>query len=87
MEIRDFAVTISQVIINPILALLFAGALLVFIFGIVEFLWGLNQKAGSIEKGRQHMIWGVIGMFIMIAAYTIIRIIGNTVGNNLGSGI
>jgi hypothetical protein len=73
---------LNQYVINPILALVFAAGLLVFIFGIVEFLW--NGEASNKGQGKQHMLWGLIGMFIMVAAYSILKIVVNTVGYTPG---
>jgi uncharacterized membrane protein YidH (DUF202 family) len=64
-------------ILNPIIYLLFAVALLIFIKGLVEFLAN-RENASERQKGRMHMIWGVIGLFIMFAAFTIINLITNT---------
>lgn len=71
---------IATVLINPLLLLLFAVGLLVFIFGIVEFLVNLNKsgKNTGIDKGRKHILYGLIGMFVMVAAYAIVGIIVNT---------
>ena len=69
--------SIEALIINPIIGLLFA-------LGLVFFLWGLAQfimNAGSEEDrttGKKHMIWGIVGMFIMAGAYAIMNIITNT---------
>jgi len=71
---------INTLIINPLLALLFAVGLLVFLWGMVEFLFGVSQGSDKKEDGKQHMLWGVIGMFIMVAAMAIIRLILNTFG-------
>jgi uncharacterized membrane protein YidH (DUF202 family) len=73
----------SAVIINPILLLIFATGLLVFVYGIVEFMWGLSNETAKKEQGRLHMIWGLVGMFIMAAAYAILKIIANTLGVGL----
>jgi predicted cobalt transporter CbtA len=75
--------TFSSAIINPILALVFALGLLVFMFGLVEFLWGLSNEAGDKERGRQHMLWGVAGMFIMSSAYAILLVIARVVGGTI----
>lgn len=74
---------LSEVIVNPILALIFAAGLLLFVFGVVEFMWGLSSEASKKEQGKQHMLWGLIGMFIMASAYSILKIISNTIGVNL----
>jgi hypothetical protein len=75
--------TFSKVIINPLLLLLFAGGLLVFVYGIVEFLWGLSQDTEHKEQGKQHMLYGLLGMFVMASAWAIIQLIAHTVGVNL----
>ncbi len=70
---------INQVIINPLIILLIATAALVFVWGIFQFVAG----TGSDEKreiGKKHMLWGLIGLFIMIAVFGIIRIILGTFG-------
>lgn len=76
--------TFSRIIINPILLLLFAGGLLVFVAGVVEFFWEINV-VGSHDKdaGKRHMLYGIIGMFIMASAWAIVQIIANTVGTRV----
>jgi len=70
---------ISTQIINPLIVLLFSAALIYFILGVIEYV----IKADSDEQrtqGREHMKWGMIGMFIMVAVYGIIALIKNTIG-------
>lgn len=71
---------ITTVIIDPLLALLFAAGLLVFLWGVVQFLIGVNEESDKKEEGKQHMLWGIIGMFIMVAALAIIRLVTSTFG-------
>jgi hypothetical protein len=68
--------------INPALTLVFAGGFLVFIFGVIEYLWALNVRGESPDEGKKHMLWGLVGMFIMVAAWGIIRLIDNTLGTH-----
>ncbi len=66
-------------IVNPIVMLMFAVGLVVFVFGVVEmFVSGADADARS--KGKRHMVGGVIGMFIMLSAWGIINLVANTVG-------
>jgi hypothetical protein len=83
MGIQEFVNKINEVIINPILALIFAAALVVFIWGVVEFLFGQNGVGEGAQNGKRHMLWGIIGMFIMVAAYAILKIIANTLNVQL----
>ena len=80
---------IVTTIAQPIVTLLFVAALLVFLWGVIEFLWdialgGSGGKKGSDGKsassGKQHMLWGIIGLVIMSGSVAIVRLIGNTVG-------
>lgn len=70
---------INDQIVNPAILLLFVLALLYFIWGVIQYV----IKADSDEErtqGKQHMVWGIVGMFIMVAVYGIIAIIKNTIG-------
>lgn len=78
---------ITSAILNPALALVFAVGLLVFIFGLVEFVWGLSQETDKRESGKRHMGYGLAGMFIMVAAIAIIKLIGGMVGATFPCGI
>jgi len=84
LDARTLAGNLTRVIINPIIAFLFAAGLLLFAWGIVEFLWGQSASGDATKKedGKRHMLWGIIGMFVMAASYTIIQLIDNSVGSN-----
>jgi hypothetical protein len=70
---------IEQKIINPVIYLLFALALLYFLWGVFRMVAGAASDTAR-EEGRQHVLWGVIGMFIMVAVYGILHAICNTIG-------
>ncbi len=79
-----FSACLADNVLNPLLLLLFAIALLVFIWGIVQFMWGLSSEAGEgSADGKRHMLWGLAGMFVMVAAYSIVKIISSTLGVSL----
>jgi hypothetical protein len=68
---------IADQIINPAIFLLFALALLYFLYGVVIYI----QNADSPEKrkeGGRHMIYGILGFVIMFGVYGIMRILQNT---------
>ena len=66
----------SEVILNPLIRLLFALAFLYFVYGLVEFMMNRGD-ADAVSKGKQHMVWGVIGLVIMLAVFGIMRLIIN----------
>ncbi len=71
--------SISRVIINPLITLLFALAVVYFIYGLAQYL--LSPDNEEVRKtSKTHMLWGVIGMFIMVSVFGIINLIINTLG-------
>jgi uncharacterized membrane protein len=64
----------------PFVVFLSALAVLVFIWGVIEFMANAdNQEKRTI--GKRHLVWGIIGMFIMASVYGIIQIIQNFVSS------
>jgi len=78
--------SINRVIINPLIVLLFALAVVYFIYGLARYL--LSPDNEEVRKSsKQHMLWGIIGMFIMVSVFGILSIIMNTFGiQNSGQG-
>ncbi|MDB5266498.1 MAG: seg [Parcubacteria group bacterium] len=77
LSIAPFLNKVNQFILNPLIGLLFAVALCIFIYGIVLFIKDSNDSTAR-EKGRRSILYGLVGMFIMFSAYGIVRVILNT---------
>ena len=77
--ITVFVGKVDRRIVNPLIIFMFAAALAYFLFGVVEFLIN-SGTAGEKNDGKQHMLWGVIGMFIMFSVFGILKLIENTLG-------
>ncbi len=70
---------LNDLIIRPIILLVFAGGFFLFMWGLVTFLW--NSKEGEIATdGKQHMLWGIVGMFVMVSVGGILTLILGTFG-------
>lgn len=80
-NLSQLAGKMVTVILNPILGLLFAVGTLVFAFGIVEFMLGLAEESDKKEDGKRHMLYGLIGMFVMASSWAIVKLIGTIVGS------
>ncbi len=79
MTINVLLNKIINVILQPIVVLMFVVALVVFFWGIVQFISKSNTDDGR-EKGKRNIMWGVVGMVIMFSVYGIIKIILQTFG-------
>jgi uncharacterized membrane protein YidH (DUF202 family) len=66
-------------IVTPIIYLIMALAVVYFVWGVLQFI----KNADNPEKrqdGYKHMIWGIVGLFIMVSAKGIISIILSSMG-------
>lgn len=50
-----------------------------FIYGIFEFVKD-SDKPEARQTGARHMLWAVIGMFIMVAVFFLMKLILGTLG-------
>ncbi len=79
IDITPLLLRINEFILNPLILLLFVLALVMFMWGIIEFLSGQDNEEAR-EKGKRNMFWGVIGMVIMFSVYGIIYTLLATFG-------
>ena len=77
MTVNTLLNNVVSFILQPIVVLMFAVALVVFFWGIVQFISNSSSEDGR-AQGKKNIFWGIVGMFIMIAVYGIIRLILGT---------
>ncbi len=65
-------------IVLPIIKLLFGIAVLVFAYGIAKMIIKADD-AEAREHGKNSMIYGIVGIFIMISAWGIVYLVANTI--------
>lgn len=70
--------TIIDNLIRPGITLLTALAVVYFVYGVFDFIRNSASEEG-VTTGGKHIMWGIIGLFIMISAWGIIGLICNTV--------
>lgn len=71
---------VNEHVLNPLITLLFAVAFARFIIGLLNFF--NSKKSGDengLEKGKSHMLWGIIGMVIMVSVFGIMSFITTTI--------
>jgi len=78
-SLDGFIANVDNMIINPLIELLFALAIIYFLYGVYEF---ISNQANEEKKtmGKSHMIWGIIGITIMMGVWTILNIVLSTLG-------
>ena len=65
-------------VVTPLVYLIMAVALIYFLWGVVMFIQNADN-ADKREDGYKHMIWGIIGLFIMVSARAIVSVIFSTI--------
>jgi large-conductance mechanosensitive channel len=65
-------------IVYPVIQLLFGLTVLIFVYGALQLVF-YGSEPSAREKGKLTILWGSIGMFIMVSAWGIIYFISNTV--------
>jgi uncharacterized membrane protein YidH (DUF202 family) len=80
-SVDTFISNVNKLIINPLIALLFGLAVVYFLYGIFEFISNQENEEAK-TKGKSHMIWGIIGIVIMMGVFSILEIIMNTFNIN-----
>lgn len=73
-------------LVDPIILVVFAAGFFLFVYGLVEFLWNLNE-GGDNKEGKAHMVWGVVGMVIMVSVYGILSLATNTFGIDMSNPV
>jgi len=69
-------------ILFPLMSLMLSVALLLFLWGGYQFVANAESSEGR-ETGKKHMLYGVIGMLVMISALSIIKIAVGTFGGTV----
>lgn len=85
-NISDAGSFIINTINNIIVPVLFAVAFIVFLWGAFKtFILGANSEEVK-EQGKNLMLWGLIGFFVMVSVWGLVNILTGTVsfGNNAG---
>ena len=82
-SLNEFIGNVDRMIINPLISFLFALAIVYFLYGVFEFLSNQENEEKK-TTGKSHMIWGIIGITIMMGVWTILGILMSTLGISKG---
>jgi len=73
------------IIVDSLVPLIFGIALVLFIWGVTEYVIGSNKgKEKSKTIGKQLLIWGVVGLFVMVSVWGLVGILSGTFGFSTG---
>lgn len=76
---QNFLTKINEAILFPLITFMMALALLIFLYGAFEYVRGAGND-GDRETGKRHLLWGTIGMLVMLSAMAILYVAAGTFG-------
>ncbi|MFA6397809.1 MAG: hypothetical protein WDK96_03115 [Candidatus Paceibacterota bacterium] len=72
-------------IINTIIPIAIALGVVYFIFGVIKYVTAKDDK--SKQEARDVMIYGIIGLFVIVSIWGLVAILNNTFGVGQGGTI
>jgi uncharacterized membrane protein len=79
-----------EFIVNRIIELLNIGVLIFIALGIITFFWGIviyifrSGDEGKRKEGVNYIMYGILGIFVMVAVWGIVQIFSSMLGINVG---
>ncbi len=76
----DFKSLINDVfilgILRPVVPLLIGLAVVLFVYGVIIFMF--SEGGEKKEEGKSYMIWGIVGIFVMVSVWGLVSILIST---------
>ena len=72
-------------ILRALIPLLFGIALIGFLWGVAQFILNADNEEKR-REGKKVMIWGIIGLFVMLSVWGLVAVIGGTFGIGVDPG-
>ena len=82
-EISWIVCQISK-LLNMVVPILMVIAVIIFIWGVIMFVVAGDEEAKT--AGRDKMIYGIIGLVVIVAMWGLVRIVVSTFGLNPSGG-
>ena len=77
--LKDIFLFFANLISRAIIPLLFAAALVIFIWGVIQYMMSANDQTKR-EEGKKFIMWGIVSLFVMTAIWGILSILAGTFG-------
>jgi len=77
-SVKELLGKIAEFVLNPLIILGFVVATIFLFYGIAEMIWKADSK--DLDKSKDNVKWGIIGLFIMFSVYGILNLVLKTFG-------
>jgi len=86
-KIQDLLCYITGIINNSIIPLLFALALVMFVWGVIKFFIINSDEEAKRAEGKQFMIWGIVALAVMLSVWGLVGILQTTFNIKTGASL
>lgn len=71
-------------VLNKVIPILIVLGVVFFVWGVITYVVASEEEAK--KKGRNRMIWGIIGLVVIVGMWGLVKIVTNTFGiENVGN--
>jgi hypothetical protein len=86
-KLQDYLGYVTCIINDSIIPLIFALAVVMFIWGAVKFFIINADEEAKRAQGKQYMIWGIVALAVMLSVWGLVGILQTTFNLKTGSSV
>lgn len=86
LALTEDAFDVLVYLINSSILALIGIATLLFMYGVVRYVIAQGDEK-KIAEGRQYMLWGIIGLTVMVAIWGFVNLVINTIFGSTATGL
>lgn len=79
-KFQDLLCYATRIINDSVIPLIFALAVVAFVWGVVQYFILNADDVEKRSKGKEFMIWGIVALTVMLSVWGLVTILGNTFG-------
>ena len=73
-KLDELITTFNKTVVKSLGVLFLSLGVVAFFFGVLQYIWGIREgDSKKVTDGKQFMIWGLVGLFVMFSVYGIIK--------------
>ncbi len=77
-NLQDFLSYITCIVVESFIPFIFGIAIVVFVWGVVQYVILGAEEEAKRAKGKQFMIWGILALSVMVSVWGIVAIVRDT---------
>jgi uncharacterized membrane protein len=72
-------------LLDSLIPIIITLAVIYFFYGVAKYVMAAGDEEAQ-KAGRSIMIYGIVGLFVIVAVWGLVAVLGNTLGVTVGGG-